>query len=279
MFNILRMDLYRLIRSKSVYICLAFLMIMSFLCFWLIWMLDTPEGRTMAAKIGISLIELENDGFSVTAAAPAAEGEILQGYDILAMFREIGMDGGAYTCILGIVVSIFVCHDYNCGFIKNILSQHRKRWKYIGSKLITAGILNLFYLALSFGFCLLLNAVFSGLVPMVDVGSILFYLGLSWLLTTAFAALFILIITLSRSTSAGILSSILLGSGIVVTVLITLTKYWGLEKWADYTLYINQTYAPSCYSGIADLKGFAVGAAFLLLYSAASFIVLNRKDI
>lgn len=279
MFNLLRMDFYRLIRSKSVYICLAFLMLMSLLCFGLIWMLDTPEGQVVASKIGMSLTEAEGTGFSLTTAEPSAEGAILENYDILKMFREIGMDGGAYTSILGIVVCIFVCHDYNSGFIKNILSLHRKRWQYIVSKVITVGIMNLFYLGLSFGFCLLLNALFDGLVPLTDAGDILYYLSLSWLLTTAFAALFILIITISRSTSAGVLSSILLGAGIVVILAMTLTKYWGLEKWGEYTLYINQTYAPACYSGISDLKGYAVGAVFLVLYCAASIGILNRKDI
>lgn len=268
MFNLLRMDLYRLIRSKSVYVCAAFLMIMTFLCIWLVWMIDTPDGRAFAARIGMTSELLEEQGTG-----------ILDGYDTLVMFRDVGMNGGAYTCVLGIVVSIFACHDYNSGFIKNIMAQHRQRWKYIVSKLLTAGILNLFYLALSFGFCLLMNVLFGGLVPMAGAADILFYLSLAWLLTTAFSALFLLIITLTRSTSAGVLAAILLGSGIVVTILLNLTSYWELTDWAYYTLYINQAYAPPCCSGAGDLRGYAVGAVFLILYSVASAAVLNRKDI
>ena len=278
MLNLLRMDLYRLARSKCVYICLAILIAISILCFGLIWMLATPEGRNAAAQIGMTATE---NGFtlSTSVSEPAEEGSILPNYNILHMFREIAMDGGGYTCILGIVISIFVCHDYNSGFIKNILSLHRQRWKYILSKILAAGILNLVYLGISFSCCLLLNGLFGGLVPLAPAADILLYISLSWLLTTAFAALFILIITLSRSTSAGILSTLLLGSGIAVSVLVTCTRYWGFQNWINYTLYVNQTNAPSCYSSTVDLKGYAVGAVFLILYSAAAMGILKHKDV
>ena len=281
MFNLLRMDLYRLFRTKSVYLCLATLLAASVLSFWVMWLTSTPEGRKAITGLDASVTtdSNENDRGMVIISVQNESFPILEDYDILALFREIGMDGGAYACLLGIVVSIFVCHDYKSGFIKTILSLHRRRWHYIACKIITAGILNLLYLVISFGFCLLLNALFHDLVPLTDTDSILFYLSQSWVVTTAFAALFILIITLTRSTSAGVLASVLLGSGIIVILLLSLTQLWSWNSWADYTLYYNQTYMPSRYSTLHDLKGYAVGAGFLILYFAAAAGILTKKDI
>lgn len=268
MFNLLRMDLYRLLRSKSVYICLACLMAASLLCFWMLWLMDTPEGREAAARIGMTAITDAED-----------EGSLLEGYDTLLMFRDIGMDGGVYVLIFGIVIVLFFCSDYSSGFMKNIMSLHRRRWAYITSKLMAAAILDFCYLAIEFVFCLLLNVLFHNLVPAAPVADVLFYLGLSFVVTMGFAALFLLFCTFTRSAAAGILAATLLSCGLLVTLVSYVTGLFGLNQWVSYTLYYNQTYAPSAYSGIGDLKGYAVGAVFLALYAVLSTVVLTRKDI
>lgn len=277
MFNLLRMDLYRLLRSKSVYICLASLMAASLLCFWMLWLMDTPEGQEAAARIGMTAIVVEGEDSQM--GEPGGEGSLLEGYDTLLMFRDIGMDGGAYVLIFGIVIVLFFCSDYSSGFMKNIMSLHRRRWTYIASKLMAAAILDFCYLAIEFGFCLLLNVLFHNLVPAAPAADVLFYLGLSFVVTMGFAALFLLICTFTRSIAAGTLSVSLLSCGLLVTLVSYITGLFGLNQWVSYTLYYNQTYAPSAYSGIGDLKGYVVGAVFLALYAIASAAVLTREDI
>lgn len=268
MFNLVRMDLYRLIRSKSVYICLACLMAASILCFWMVWMIETPEGRTAASKIGMSAL-----------SGPEEEGSMIEGYDTLMMFRDIGMDGGAYVCILGIATVLFVCMDYNSGFLKNILSLHRRRWTYVCSKLITVGILNFCYLVILYAFCLLLNVIFHNLVPIAGAADTLFYLTQSWVAIMAFLALFLLSCIFTRSASGSITIVILLSSGLLVTLLGNFTGLFGWNEWVKYTIYFNQAYMPSTYSSLADLKGFAIGAVFLVLYSGAAMAVLSKRDV
>ena len=119
MINLLRMDLYRLKRSKSVYICLGILMAITVLAFSMIYLLATPQGRNYALKIGL----LDN---SETEEAQA----IVNGADSLDMFRETCMDGGVFGCVIGIIITLFMCGDFQNGFIKNIMSLHRTRWKY-----------------------------------------------------------------------------------------------------------------------------------------------------
>ena len=266
MFNLLRMDLYRLKRSRSVYICFAVLLVISILCFWLVWMESTPQGLTFAAKIGISET-LQGDSLPVEA------------YDSLLMFREIAMDGGAYSAILGVLVTLFVCLDFQSGFLKNIMSLHRHRWKYVISKVMTAGILSFFYLTLHYVFCVLLNVLFGHLVPFTDFRNILFYLANAWGNTTAFSALIITVCFFTRSIAAGVLTSLLLASGIVQSLIYAFTSLFHIEGWQNYTLYYNLVFAPSSYVKIGDLRGFVVGLVFLILYTVISTVSLSRQDI
>lgn len=266
MFNLLRMDLYRLRRSRSAYICFAILFLVTVICFWFTWMTITPEGDKFAEKIGIAE-SLREDSLE------------MEGYDSLLLFREIAMDGGAYSAILGIWVALFVCLDFQSGFMKNIMSLHRHRWKYVISKVLTAGILSFFYLVLQYAFCILLNLLFGHLIPFADFRDILFYLANAWLNTTAFSALIIMVSFFTRSSTAGVLTALLFGTGFVQALLRSFTSLFHIDGWQNYTLYYNLVYAPSSYTGIGSLRIFAVAFVFLILYSGIASICLSRQDI
>lgn len=267
MFNLLRMDLYRMIRSKALYICLAFLLVTILLCYGLVFLTGTPEGRELAPRIGMgALVEGE-------------ERNILEGVDSIEMIRQSFMDGGSYSLVLGIVAALFVCVDFQSGFVKNIMALHRKRWKYIGSKLITMGIVNFFYLGICFSFGLVMNLLFHRMTPYSPVGDLLFYLIWAWFVTTAFAALVIVICILTRSIAAGIAAAILLGSGMAVIPVAALMNLFGLGGWLNYTLYYNISYGPSSYQSAADLKALVIGVVFLLLYGTVSMTALSKQDI
>ena len=51
MFNLLRMDLYRVKRGKSVYVCPGLLLVITVLAFWLMWLLETPKGQETASGL------------------------------------------------------------------------------------------------------------------------------------------------------------------------------------------------------------------------------------
>lgn len=268
MFNLLRMDLYRIKRSKFIYVCFVCMLAVIALCYLLVWLMGTPEGQKTALKIGmLELSELE-------------EGQnLLEGANLLGMFRESNMDGGLYNLIFGIAVALLVCGDYQQGFMKNIMSLHRERWTYIGSKLMASAILNLLYLVASYAFTALMNLVFQGMVPWADWRETLFYLGWAWVLTTGFAALIIMLCVLSRSTTIGVLGAVLLGSGLVVSLLQSITSQFHLDGWVEYTIYYNLTFGPSAYTSVGDLRGVAVGIAFLAIYGIASVAAVMKRDI
>ena len=271
MLNLVRMDFYRLIRSKSFYACLAFLLTTIFMCYGIIFIVGTPEGQQLAPKIGMSML--------VDAEDSENSESVLEGVDFISMLRQSCTDGGAYHLTFGIMVAIFICMDFQSGFIKNIMSMHRKRWKYVISKLLTIGIADFSYLVICFAFAALMNLLFHNLVPFGRGQDVLFYLSWVWLVTMAFAALIIMLCVISKNMAVGVTMAVLLGSGLILLPLVGITSWFNADGWFHYTIYYNISYGPSSYSVPADLKVFAIGAVFLAIYSIIAVIVSAKRDV
>ena len=268
MFNLLRMDLYRMKRSRSVYICLGLLLLASLSVIVLNWLLATPQGQVTAIRIMMLTAEESQDFLSM-----------LGDTDTLEMFRQISLDGGAYSTIFGICVLLFVCMDYHSGFMKNIMAVNQNRWGYVGSKLLAAGLLNILYLVSNYLFVVMLNGLLGNMLPWAALGDVLFYMAWAWLVTTAFAGLLLFVCVWTRSTAAGVLAAVLLGSGTIVSLLQYILSLFHAGDWVKYSIYMTLYMGPTRYTSLQDLKVFAVGAGFLALYSLLSGIVLSRQDI
>ncbi len=268
MFNLLRMDLYRVKRGKSVYVCLGLLLVITVLAFWLMWLLGTPKGQETALRIGMLTLE----------ETAEAEG-ILEGIDSLGFFRQICLDGGMYNLVFGVWVMLFVCGDFQSGFIKNVLALHQNRWNYLCSKVITVCIVDFCFLVTHLLFALLMNQMFGELVPYAGWKDVLFYLSWVWFVTLAFAALIICICVLTRSVAAGSVAAVLLGGGIVVVALYGILDMFHIGEWLKYSIYLTCSMGSGRYISVRDLYVYAVGFGFLILYTVIAGIVLKKKDI
>lgn len=268
MFNLLRMDLYRVKRSRSVYVCFGLLLIATVLVFWILWLTSIPAGQETAVRIGmLAPEELEESS------------RILEGVDFLIFFRQVCLDGGMYNVIFGIWVMLFVCMDFQSGFIKNIMSLHQNRWNYILSKLMTAGIVNFCYLVLHLLFTLMMNRLFHDMVPYTQWKDVLFYMSWAWLVTTAFSALILLICILTRSVAAGSAAAVLLGGGVAVMTVYGILDVFHIGEWLKYSIYLTLGMGPNQYSSMRDLYVYAVGAGFLVLYTVLAGMFLRKQDI
>lgn len=268
MFNLLRMDFYRIIRSRSLYVCTGIFILTTISVYGLLWLMAVPKGQETALRIGMLAI-----GELKTAS------NILNDTDTLILFRQINLDGGLYNVVFGVWVMLFICTDYQSGFIKNIMAFHSNRWIYVGSKILTAGMVNIFFLVTQYGVVLLLNYLFHTMVPYAKIGDILFYLAWVWLLTTAFSALIMLICVCTKSVAAGSLAAVLFGGGLIVVPLYQLMHLFHMGDWLKYSIYLSISYGPNCYASLQDLQIFIKGIIFLILYSTATGIVLKKQDI
>ena len=236
MFNLLRMDLYRMGRGKSLYVCLGILLMMTVVTLYMVWLMATPQGQETAVSIGM-----------FTAEELAEEGDVMAGVDTLVMLRQIGLDGGMYNLVFGIWVMLFVCMDYQSGFIKNVMVVHQNRWNYVASKVMTAGIVSFCYLAAQYVFVLLMNKLLGDMAPYSAFGDVL--------------------------------TAVLLGTGAVQGPLYAILNMLHVGGWLKYTIYHTLDQGPNHYAAPRDLYVYAVGAGFLALYMAAAGMVLKKQDI
>lgn len=268
MFNLLSMDLYRVKRSKAVYVCLGIFLISTVFVYGMLWLMAVPQGQETAIRIGM-----------LTAEEAKGSADILNGVDSLVMFRQICQDGGMYKVVFGIWVMLFVCMDFQSGFIKNIMALHQNRWNYVGSKLMTAGIVNICYLILNLVFTLIVNRLFGDMVPYAGWSDCLFCLSWEWLLAAAFAALIILVCVLTRSVASGALAAVLLGGGVIVVPLYRILSMFHIGEWLKYTIYMTGAMGPDRYQSVKDLYVYVVGAGFLVLYTVVTGFALKKQDI
>lgn len=277
MFNLLRMDLYKMRRGKSVYVCLGILLIMIVATLCMLWLVATPQGLETAVQLGIFPAEdqMQEGGFQAIVASD----NVLEGVDTLVMLRQTSLDGGVYNLVFGIWIMLFICSDYQSGFIKNVMVVHQNRWNYVISKIVTAGIVSFCYLIIQYLFLLIVNSLFGNMAPCAPFKDVLFYLTWAWLLTVAFAALTTLVCVWTRSVAAGTLTAVLLGSGMVQGPLYALLDMIHMGGWMKYTIYHTLDLGPNHYAAPADLYVYVVGAGFLALYTIVSGIVLKKQDI
>ena len=268
MFNLLRMDLYRVKRGRSVYVIFGILLFCSVAIFGMLWLLATQGGQKTALRIGMLSMEELGDFRA-----------LLDGTNVLGLFRQASLDGGMYNTLFGIWFMLFICTDFQSGFIKNIMALHQNQWRYVGSKLLTAGIVDLCYLLGHLAFTLLLNGLFGNMVPGAGWRETVFYLSYAWLLTMAFAALILFACVLFRNMAAGTLVAVLFGSGFLVMTLYRVCSLFHMGGWLEYTIYLSLATGPERYASARDLKVYLVGIGFLALYTAAAGFLLKKRDI
>lgn len=269
MFNLLRMDLYRIKRSRSVYVCFGLLLLASAATFFMVWLFETPQGCEVAVKLG----------FDLSADEIIKESGTIAGLDMIGLYRQMGLNGGNYNVIFGIWLMLFVCMDYQSGFMKNTMALHENRALYVGSKLAAAGIVSLCYLVGQYLFVLFLDGVFGKVVAAGGILDVAYYISWNWLMTTAFGALMLLVCILSRSVAAGALAAVLFGTGSIVMPVYMLLDKLHIGGWLKYSIYVTMSTAPDHYASSADVYVYAIGAGFLAVYAGAAAFVLKRQDI
>ena len=270
MLNLLRMDIRRLFRSKSLYICLIIMCATTIFTFGFMFLMCSPAIMKMAIENNWAIAIIYEDPSDMAA---------ITGSDFLTLFHQTNISGGMLPLTTAILAALFVCVEFDGGFIKNIMASHENKWDYILSKVISFGLVNLLYLVVTIALDGLMNLAAGSLFTFNPLPDTLFYLFSVWMIVNAFCALILLIVMLSRSVAAGVAGSIFLCSGAVVMIVNSILGIFKANGIMNYTLYMNLALCPMKYNGAGDLRALAVGAAFLVIYTVLSKLVLSRRDI
>ncbi len=268
MFNMLRMDLRRLLKSRSFYIVLGITALLLILVTVMARSLSDPE--TLAA--------MEEQGAEIDESDRMMS-EYIQNMSQLDFMHE-SLGSGFLLVMTGIGMTLFVNGDFSSGFIKNICCVNPRRRDYVLSKVALAGIYSGIITVLSV-LLILLSPVLIHMYPVPDsISQIWRYTLWMWLPHWAFALMTLALVLLTRSTTLGIILSLVAGSGLTAALVGTLGR---LLRWPPLEQYflaavVKGVYTPE--SGIAPIGiVLACTITWSAVYGIGSLLLMEKRDI
>lgn len=269
MFNLLKMDLRRLLRTRSFYIMLCVTAAL------LLTMVATISAVTDPEKLDA----LKNTGVVVTGGSSEDMQEELRGMTRLDFVHEC-LGSGFLLLLTGIGVTLFVYSDFSSGFIKNLCFARPRRWEYVLSKVLLAGVYSAAITLLGV-LLTLVCPVFLGIrLEASPIGGILQYTFWMWLPNWAFSLLGLALVLLTRNSTLGIVMAIVAGGGLTANLLQMLCQRFDWPNLSQYLISAVAAYqcvpAPDG-SQMAMILGCSLGWA--ALYAAGSLIAMEKRDI
>lgn len=176
----------------------------------------------------------------------------------------------------GIMVSIFIGHDYKSGYVKQLFTTHAKKQDYMMSKSIVGAFsmacMCLTYLAGAVAAGLLTGASFEG-----NAGSLVIAILSKMLLSLGWASLYTLLNTIFRRYfGVSIASSFFFGTGILI---IGVAAVVGNSSILNIFLYGSSVYACLSSNLTTLLVCLVVSAAWAVLYTVLGTRILSKSDV
>lgn len=231
MLNMIKMDMYRMFKAKSLYVIWCILICLLFLSTWLIKneyqaaVENHEEYRNETVEEGE---ESEEDiVFGIQTVVPTEVGEDITVFDML--FANIG--GKDIALFLVIFAVIFATADIGSGYIKNFGGQVKRREGLIVSKALALLVFTGLTLLITFLAQAISNFIVLGYLKWGDTGSLFRYMGLQILLHFALAMIIMTISILARNNVFSMIFAICLCMNMMVIVysgIETLVKKIGL---------------------------------------------------
>lgn len=176
----------------------------------------------------------------------------------------------------GIMVSIFIGHDYRSGYVKQLFTTHAKKQDYMMSKTLTCA----FAMACM---CLtyLLGTVVSGLMMgasfEANIGSLLLAILGKMVMSLGWASLYTFLnVVFRRYFGISVALSFFFGTGILI---IGAAAVLGNSPLLNLFLYGSSVNACLNSNGITLLTCIAVSAAWAVIYNLTGTLLLKKSDV
>ncbi len=298
MFNLLRSDLWRIVRMPSFWV-LTLLVVASLASVaWLMDYLASPEfAQTVNASIQESVSEDDQASFEEYLDEEATLNDKTLP-NVTFIWSNAFLDGGMLGIIGSLLAAIFLLSDFKSGFIKVLPMDRRGRWRYFGEKTILVLILQAYVLVLgattsflafqAFGFTYEETSTISGIA---------LWLLCAWLYASAMALIVSFITWLWKSEAVSSLAALFVSGGILGAILLQLINY--LTVVASFLSLVPQwlpisarrdlrtgdsgLFVPSTYEAFSAIPVWAheviICALFIVLSCAVIFGLCRKRDL
>ena len=268
MFNLLKMDVRRLFKSRSFYIILGVTAVLLIMVTVMAYAVADPE----------MMDAMEAQGADITESDRMMS-EYIHSMSQLDLMHET-LGSGFLLVMTGIGMTLFVNGDFSGGFIKNICCASPRRRDYVLSKITLAGVYSGMITALSV-LLMLASPMLIHMYPAPEpVSRILRYALWMWIPHWAFALMALALVLLTRSTTLGIILSLVAGSGLTAALVSALGRLlrWPPLEQALLAAVVKGLYTPE--GGITPV-GFvlACSLAWAAVYGIGSLLSMEKRDI
>ena len=270
MLKVIKMDLYRMFKSKYTYIVLAAAMLMMFASVFMTqqdisYYQQTPSAMETLRETGDEV----NWGIYIGQVSP----EWCTGAKIpLPELVSMNIQSKLLLMFLVAFIALFAGNEIRTGFIKNIAGQTRHRWEFV---MLVAAIL-----AIMAG-----SVLFFGYVHIQEAGKFIGYLGMQYLLHIAYGSVILFLVYLFQNVVASLLTGILLAAGILQVVdALLINIIPRLKEIADFSImnYLssgNVGLLSMASGGSLYLKALLIAIITLILMGSLSGLMMQKKDI
>ena len=281
MLNIIKMDLYRMLKTKSMYVIwivlAAILLITTSLC-KTDYELLTEKDAMKQEQVTEPTVDNINVGMMVTL--PTEPGEKVTVYDIFFANSQ----GKLYALLLVIFTVLFSTADISSGYIKNIGGQVRNRGTLILSRAIALAVFTVLTMAGAFLFQAAANGIVFGELEWGNTKAILSYFVTELALHYALVLICMAIAIILKNNVISMVIAVCLSMNvmtIVYGVINSAIQKIGILNFQiyKYTITGKLSLLPMNPSGNESLAAFGVAIVFIVMMISVSSVVFQKRDI
>ena len=281
MLNIIKMDLYRMLKTKSMYVIwivlAAILLISTSLC-KTDYELLTEKDAMKQEQVTEPTVDNINVGMMVTL--PTEPGEKVTVYDIFFANSQ----GKLYALLLVIFTVLFSTADISSGYIKNIGGQVRNRGSLIFSRSIALSVFTALTMTGAFLFQAAANCIVFGKLEWGNTKAILSYFVAELALHYALVLICMAIAIILKNNVISMVIAVCLTMNvmtIVYGVVNSAIQKIGIQNFQiyKYTITGKLSLLPMNPSGNECLAAFGVAMVFIVIMISVSSVVFQKRDI
>lgn len=281
MLNIIKMDLYRMLKTKSMYVIwivlAAILLITTFLC-KTDYELLTEKDAMKQEQVTEPTVDNINVGMMVTL--PTEPGEKVTVYDIFFANSQ----GKLYALLLVIFTVLFSTADISSGYIKNIGGQVGNRGSLIFSRSIALSVFTVLTMTGAFLFQAAANCIVFGKLEWGSTKAILSYFVAELALHYALVLICMAIAIILKNNVISMVIAVCLTMNvmtIVYGVVNSAIQKIGIQNFQiyKYTITGKLSLLPMNPSGNECLAAFGVAMVFIVIMISVSSVVFQKRDI
>lgn len=299
MLNAIRMDLYRMLKIKSTWILLIVLVVTTFLSVLMInvavVLIDyaSSTDNELASEIGEEFSYGFEIGYSSAAdmmgdeTVPSAE-EVISNPEMLLTADSLCVaegTGATYLILMTIFMVLFVNGESKSGFLKSISNHVPSKGVLIVSKMLCALIFDIIMVVIGTATIYLSLLIFSGTDSFTDFSKTLFVSGMFILINISFAALVMLITVLTRSSSGGMVTGLIIATGfsslLIKVIDWAISEISGSDSFtiSDYILSTSNMQISATMEQQDIIRTIVVAVVWMVVSFVGSILLYSKRDI